>query len=451
VGRKNVNFGPLLSPLGYFNKMNKEAPQMMDPIILDNLNQYLDSTRLSMNQVAGKWGVSAPLLSQIRNGKKGPGVELGLRILREAGADLETRKKWLENKKGNGDEVSKVYEDSRKERVEHRLQKNFCEHLEFNPILMDLFLDISLMKTAGFSWSGVLKNYGEYGLSQVQFLIDSGLVRKEDDRYFIVQDKLPHAMNSENSFGLMEAIFEVLKQKVKKEEFQGEFHFDIVDVSPEGYEKLKDLNIEFTKKMISVLKECEMPRLKGGKRIVAQNLVGVLKTLIVVMLVGLFGNDHSYAQGSGLTGGASGKFIAGDSMAIDMIDRAGRTSFTYGRTPRDITVSANNKREKIQWKPINLATPEFTEKEEALKAAVRLNDILKNGGFSRSESRSIVQKYRSHCHTDGHTSALKRIYQEISKGGVKPVGFKVIESYSPEGTPRFRAVGNYLAPCLERD
>lgn len=257
--------------------MNEETPTMTDTVILENLNNYLDSTRLSMNQVAGKWGVSAPLLSQIKNGKKGPGIELGLRILREAGADLDTRKKWLENKKGNGDEVSKVYEDVRKERIEYKFQKDFCEHLEFNPILLDLFLDISLMNTKGFSWSGVLKNYGEYGLSQAQFLIDSGLVRKEDDRYFIIEDKLPHAIGPESSFGMMEAIFEVLKQKVKKEEFRGEFHFDITDVSPEGYEKLKELNIEFTKKMVDVIKQNEVPRLKGGIRVVAQNLVGVLK------------------------------------------------------------------------------------------------------------------------------------------------------------------------------
>jgi len=424
---------------------------MMDPIILDNLNQYLDSTRLSMSQVAGKWGVSAPLLSQIRNGKKGPGVELGLRILREAGADLETRKSWLENKKGSGDEVSLVYNDCKKERVEHRLQKNFCEHLEFNPILMDLFLDISLMKNTGFSWSGVLKNYGEYGLSQVQFLLDAGLVRKEDDRFFIIQDKLPHAMNGENSFGLMEAIFEVLKQKVKKEEFQGEFHFDIVDVSPTAYEKLKELNIEFTKKMVAVIKESEMPRLKGGKRIVAQNLVGVLKTLVVVILLGLMGNQHSYAQGSGLTGGASGKFIAGENMAIEYISPAGRHSFSYGKSPRDIVISgSNDKRSRIEWKPINLATPQFSEKEEALKAAIRLNSLLTHGGFTQSEARSIVQKYRSHCKTDGASDVKRRVQQEVSQGGIKPVGFKLVESYSPEGVPRFQAVGNYLAPCVEK-
>ena len=86
----------------------------MKQIISENLTKYLSSTKLSMGQIASKWGVSTPLLSQIKSGKKKAGLELGLKILREAGVELTDRQKWLESRKTEGQESAKIFEDLKK-------------------------------------------------------------------------------------------------------------------------------------------------------------------------------------------------------------------------------------------------------------------------------------------------------------------------------------------------
>lgn len=423
----------------------------MEQLISESLNKYLGSTKLSMGQIASRWGVSTPLLSQIKSGKKKAGLELGLKILREAGVELTDRQKWLESRKTEGEESAKIFEDIKKERTEYRLQKNICDHLTSNPILTDLFLDISLMREKGFSWSGILKNYGEYGLEQVEFLMSSGLVRKEGERYFIVQDKLPHALNAENSFGLMSGIFEIFKRKVKNEDFRGEFHFDITDVSQEGYEELKKLNIEYTKKMVAIVKKNEQPRVTGGIRVIAQNLVGILKVFIIVILTGYLAQD-SYAQGNGLTGGASGKVISIDQLSVGDLISFPKGSFSYGKTPRAIIVD-HEKKLKVEFKPASLGTPFFETKQDAVDGAIKLNQLLKSGSVSREEALTLARRYMIHCSAGGSapTVVMNEIETQIRSGAIVPIGFKVEQSYTPEGKPLYRAIGNYLLPCNERD
>lgn len=418
----------------------------MDHIIAENLDKYLNSTRLSMNQVAAKWGVSTPLLSQIKTGKKKAGLELGLKILREAGVDLNVRQQWLEERKTQGEESAKIFDDLKKERVEYRLQKNICEHLAANPILIDLFLDISLMKEKGLSWNGILKNFGEYGLDQVEFLVSAGLVEKRNDRFYIIQDKLPHAINAENSFGLMSGIFEIFRKKVVKQEFRGEFHFDITDVSQEGYEKLKELNIEFTKKMVNIIKETEQARTSGGIRVVAQNLIGVLKILIIAVFANVF-IDNSYAQGNGLTGGASGKIITVDQVDVGELIAVPKQSFHYGKSPSTIIID-HEKKVKVEFQPGSFATPMFETKEEAVEGAVKINQIFKEGSINQDDARRLVQRYSVHCRDNSSDSmASNEAAKQIKKGSVVAIGFNVEQSYTPEGKPLFRAIGNYLIPC----
>jgi len=423
----------------------------MEQIISESLNKYLGSTKLSMGQIASRWGVSTPLLSQIKSGKKKAGLELGLKILREAGVELTERQKWLEARKTEGEESAKIFEDLKKERTEFRLQKNICDHLTSNPILTDLFLDISLMKEKGFSWNGILKNYGEYGLEQIDFLMSSGLVRKEGDRYYIIQDKLPHALNPENSFGLMSGIFEIFKRKVKNEDFRGEFHFDITDVSQEGYEELKKLNIEYTKKMVAIIKNNEKPRVTGGIRVIAQNLVGILKVLIVVVLTGYFGQE-SYAQGNGLTGGASGKVISIDQINVGDLFGVARQSFSYGKTARSTVVDSERKL-KVEFKPASLATPLFENKEDAIEGAVKVNQMFKSGSISREEARTLANRYQIHCGSSGtgNGMAMNEIERQIRKGSIVAIGFTVEQSFTPDGKPLYRAIGNYLLPCATKD
>lgn len=62
--------------------------------LFKELNRYLDSTDLSLSQVARNLGVSKGHLSEIKNGKADPALNTGLRILKLCGLEPEERKAW---------------------------------------------------------------------------------------------------------------------------------------------------------------------------------------------------------------------------------------------------------------------------------------------------------------------------------------------------------------------
>lgn len=421
---------------------------MQETLISESLERYVNGSRLSMSQIAERWGVSTALLSQIKNKKKTPSLDLGLKILRETGAPLDLRREWLTSF-GKTQEVGLIIEDEKKERVEYKLKKSLSELFECNPILLDIFLDISFMKEKGFSWSGILKSYGEYGLSLVGLLIDSSIVEKRGDRYFIVKENIPHGINLESSFGIMKGTFDTLKQKVKKEEFRGEFHFDITDVSPQGYQKLKDLNIEYTKKAVAIIKENEMSRIKGGLRVVAQNIVALLKCFIFISLLPLCFNSPTFAQGSGLTGGGSGRLMQGMDSNISALRRSLKVENHGERLPYDIRTFSFGNRIDFEYHRAAVMTGFFASKEDVVDSVVEINKKVNEGKLSQTEMRSLMSNAPLRCSLSlkaQEKRALEKIYKE---GKIKPLGFKVNQSYSPDGTPRFQGVIQFALPCVK--
>lgn len=418
-----------------------------EELVAESLELLVNNSRLSMSQIASKWGVSTGLLSQIKNKKKRPSIELGLKILRESGATLEERKSWLADRETGKNEIGHIIKDEKKKRIEYRLRKSFSDMLENNPLMLDIFLDISLMKDKGLSWNAVLKSYGEYGLQLVTTLLDTGLVKKERDRYYIVQDEVPHAIDLENSLGVMKTAFEILKLKAKKDDFRGEFHFDMTDVSPQGYKKLKDLNIEYTRKAVEIIKENEVPRIKGGIRILSQNITAILKSFVLIFLLPLF-SHLTYAQGSGITGGGSGKLIQDFNANIMNLRRTLRIEKNGEKLPYKIRMHQGMEQVVLSYQHGALKTPFFSSEKDAVESIVEINKSLSTGNLSTKEARHLMtQQPLGHCemHLYGKKkAALERVFKQ---GSIKPLGFKVEASYAPDGTPRFQGIVQVAMPC----
>ncbi len=420
-------------------------------MISQNLERYLNGSRLSMNQVASRWGVSTPLLSQIKNGKKKPSLELGLKILRESGASINERKEWIEAQGPKGQELGQVYKDEKKERIELKLKSNLSELLESHPIMMDIFLDISLMGNKGFSWNGILKNYGEYGFQYVSELMKAGIVEKKQERYYIVNENIPHALNLENSLGVMKNIFDRLKTAAQQEEFKGEFHFDLTDVTPEGYEKLKSLQEEYAKKSIEIIKENEMPKVKGGIRIISQNIVSILQCLIMAIIISH--NASTFAQGGGLTGGGSGLVINNIHTELKDLKRAKAPGHFPVKYPSDIRIHHFGETIKLDFNPASFMTKYFLKKEDAVESMVEMNKKLVNGDLSNEVSTHLAKNLPlARCKSHNMKNEERRaVVKAIQKGKIKPMGFKIEESYSSDGSKRYRAISDFLIPCVENN
>ncbi|MCR9205345.1 MAG: hypothetical protein NXH75_12250 [Halobacteriovoraceae bacterium] len=425
---------------------------MNETVIAESLENLVSGSRLSMSQIASKWGVSTALLSQIKNRKKNPSLELGLKILRESGASLEKRKAWLGSVHQNNNELGIIMEDEKKERVEYKLKKSFSEILESNPLLLDIFLDISLNKDSGYSWNGVLKNYGEYGLELVSVLLDSGLVRKEEDRYFIVNEEVSVAVDLENSFGVVKSALEVLKQKAKKEQFRGEFYFEMIDISPQGYQKLKNLHTEFSKKTVEIIKEETMPKSKGGLRILTQNIVAMLKCFALVFCLSqVLPIESAQAQG-GVTGGGSGKVIQGINTNLQNLKRSMRIEGYGGRLPRKIRVRDSRDNYEIEFKNAAFQTEFYASEKDAIDSIVEINKSFTRGEVSKSEARHLLhQGPLHHCERSVRSTVKDEMTKVLQNGGVKPLGFKVESSYAPDGTPRYKGIVQMAFPCQKKE
>jgi hypothetical protein len=247
-------------------------------LVPEALNNYLANTRLSMDQVAKKWKISGAMLSQIKNGKKRAGIDLGLKILRENGSDIDARRNWLEAKfLESSEEVTLIQSELEKGKVEQALKSDFCRSLENDPLLLDIFLDIALSEDIGISWNAIFKNYGEHGIELAQSLMQTSIVSHKDGRYYISSQNMTHVTNEETSFGIVKALLEKQKTFKKRGLFHGELQYDITDISREGYDELIELNKEYVKKVRKIVEANEQHRLKGGIRVFAQSIISIAK------------------------------------------------------------------------------------------------------------------------------------------------------------------------------
>lgn len=421
--------------------------------ISDYLETYLNGTRLSMRQVAKKWGVSPTLLSQIKNNKKSASLDLSLRILREAKASVKEREAFIKNQYEDSAEVAQLYCDVEKQRNELRIQERYSELLENDTLLMDVLMDISFAGESGLTSQTIILEYGKLGLKKAETLLSADLVELVEGRYRKKVRDVPLGMTASASLGFMKGVFANLKDRVQKDEFRGEFHFDLSDVSEEAYEEIKTLQKEFTKNVIKIIKENEMARVKGGRRIVFQNLISWMKCFVFIFIVGQA--DYSYAggDGNGVTGGASGLVL--EVRIQDLISTTLDNRSFNGKTFPHPVKYENEDDEKIEvsYKKGAVATVEFNTEEEVVKYLVNVNktlstrptDIISNPyGLNKLMIGGI-----SNCKF-GEIAFKKENSGILDVASIKPVGFKVEKIYTPSGETRYRGVNNLYVPCEVR-
>ncbi len=411
--------------------------QVTTNVISDALNSYLSNTRLSMEQIAHKWNISSAMLSQIKNGKKRAGIDLGLKILREAGTNIESRKMWLDDRyMQESQEYGLIKEEFTRMKAEKSLQNDFCELLESHPVLLDIFLDIALAEKTGITWNSIYKNYGEHGADLALTLVESKLVVRDEEKFFINEQNSTFISDDVTSFGIVKAIIELQKTRKKRNIFKGELQYDITDVSKEAYAELIELNKEYVKKVRSILQENEMHRLAGGVRIVCQSLVSLAKgSLCLALFLCVF--SQSPAHAGGISGGSSDRLLGGiGGGASDLIRSFKKPSNFTGRFGT-----------KFIYEKATLSIPYlYTDKESAVAAMVELNKSLVEGDFDKKVLRRMRIRPNDNCKSQD-TLGSSYIRNALTKGSIHPLGFSLSESFNAKGEQRFSIKADFYVPC----
>lgn len=245
-------------------------------ILSEIVNKYLEESRLSLRQISKKWGMTSSMLSQLRNQKKTVGLNLGLKILRECGADIEIQKNWLQEElKRNSSEYESFLEDLSEDRKFQSIEKEGAQFLRSDLKKINLFLDIESMGEKGLSSNGIFKYHGLNGQKWANKMSELGLVEKTGDRFYIKKMNSWFVSDKETTHQVVTKILEDQREKYVYED-DSLINYFIGDVPEETFEEIKDLYMNFKKQVRVLIGKSDASRITDGKRIAFSMLLGEL-------------------------------------------------------------------------------------------------------------------------------------------------------------------------------
>lgn len=270
-------------------------------LVASELQNFLDNSRLSLSSLAKRLNISKAQLSLIKNSKKAPSLDLGLKILKYTGTEQDLRKQWaLGHLAQHSDEYEELENSVREELQKLKHTQSLCDRFEYNLSLMNIYLDV-VNSDKGITNYSIEKNYGRESLVLVEALNNAGLIEQKKDVLFASNSR--SVLTKRSSFNFMKTIFDDQRDKFDSGNWDGRFQFIMDDVDHEGQEKLQELLQKTMREAGEILKAHERPRSQGGKRIIFQVLSGMVKgPMLGLALVSLL-SINSFA--GGVEGGGS--------------------------------------------------------------------------------------------------------------------------------------------------
>lgn len=242
------------------------------------LNNYVAQKGKSLSQVAYYLDISKGHLSEVRNEKKIPSLDLGLRILNFTKASEEQKKEWVETSTRL---ISKNYEKLTQTESENRKKIFIKDHLGMllseNIKLLQIFLDIVNTDKAGLTKTLILAEYGDDGLRDVMSFVRLNYIIFKND-IFTLDEDVRLVFDRQSSYRLMKSVFSHLKKQDLLQEKKGLFQFEMDDISKEGVKELEKIHKESMAKAAEVYKKHNLKRTEGGERYIFQLLTAGIQT-----------------------------------------------------------------------------------------------------------------------------------------------------------------------------
>lgn len=273
------------------------------------VESYLHQSHLSLSALAGKLDISKSHLSDIKNGKAKAGLDLGLKILKRCGADLNMRREWLdEYMKEEVPEYSDLQQTAVADSSSSKLSQEFCQRLETNSTLMHIILDVMEQGELGLARSDILTRYGQAGIEFAESLVEAGLVVSRLERYYASDQRLQ--LSRKSSYSFVENTLREQREKYLAGQYEGRFEFQVDDVTEVAMEELFQLHQDYMKRAAEIVKKVRhQDGAKKCKRVMVQAMTSVLRNNLVVMVMGalltFFSLSDAIADGGGLGGGSN--------------------------------------------------------------------------------------------------------------------------------------------------
>lgn len=427
----------------------------VDTLIFE-LNRFLELGQISLSQMAAQLGVSKGHLSEIKNGKTLPALNLGLRILKICGIDTTARRRWAHVYNLRiSEEYLEVHEkfDSKENAI--NLNERISSLLANDLNLMNAYVDIVNREAVGISEEELMVEYGRDVLKKLKTLVKEDVV-VQDDRMFKV-GKCSPVITRNASYDLMKEIIDDQKEKFQHGELKGKFKFEINDLDESGFQELSNVFDEAMKKAQEVIEKRKKTRQQGGNRYVFQMMMGQLKSFVMLLGILTFAfsfvaSEKAYAQyttnpdifyggttestSGGLSGGSSSRLTPEEQRMLDYVD----TLF-------------KDKRREIDWKSIEEETGfKFVWPSmyiEGIKLAVNRvcraeNNLLRSATPERICKKWKTVRYECFGGSMGYTECLP-----VDRNGIL-IGNEKIERECEEWGMEFIYKSNLIANEVTR-
>lgn len=268
------------------------------------LNSYLSHTRLSLSQVAQKLDISKSHLSELKNKKKKPTLDKGIRILKFCGADIEQIRSWIDEFHiEECSDYAELIAYNSKKIEKHKLKAKLARRMATNLELLHLYIDVLNEANGGLEKDYIYQNYGEAGLRDIQYLLDGEIVIRKEERFYPAESQNYSLIDVENSYDLMKSVFDAQKDSyLSNGDKQRCFQFTIEDVSEKGKEELKMAFEYYMKEVHRITKEHALPITQGGSRYIVQAMSSLMKSALI-LCVTLFSLTSFKVHAGGVGGG----------------------------------------------------------------------------------------------------------------------------------------------------
>jgi transcriptional regulator with XRE-family HTH domain len=378
----------------------------MSNIVTLALHNYVSQKGKSLSQVAYYLEVSKGHLSEIKNEKKVPSLDLGLRILNFTKATEEQKKEWIETSTRL---ISKNYEElTQTESLKRKkiyIKENLGTILSENLELLQVFLDIVNTEQQGLTQNTIVAEYGENVLQDVNSLVKLNYI-KVDNGCFTLDEDVRLVLDRQSSYLLMKSVFEKLKKQDLLQEKKGLFQFEMDDISKAGIMELEKIHKEAMAKAAEVYKKHNLKRSQGGERYIFQMLTAGIQNSMKVLILVIFSmlllkSGNTWA--GGVEGGSS------DSSTIFSSE--------------------------IETNISNFVLQNFNSKEEAYQKAMLMSDKIKQG-----IETDLSKKLKDQCNDPRNNTKAKL--------KITPLKLRVFPQYDlKSGTEKFEARIEYQTQC----
>ena len=263
------------------------------------LERFLGSSRLSLSQAANKMGVSKAYLSQIKNGIRKPSMDKALNILKFCGAKEQEIKEYCEQShKQQSDKYANIMDKNESKLRLQKLSEEASFKLAKDIDLLNAFEDIYCEGNDGIEKGLLIENYGLSIVGKLEFLIDRGVVTRQDNRFFVDSSKF-HGFTARSSFRFLKTIIENEEDHFDINTNLGKSRFDWDDVNDEGYKEMLKTIQESQAKLKQIANQHSLSVKDGGKRIAYFNMMSCIHKMVIVCLLFIGLNNSSLFAGAG--------------------------------------------------------------------------------------------------------------------------------------------------------